>query len=97
MFAVLAKDTVASLFRQPFAWFRFYALTGMLFVLADLCFTGAAWLGSMESMLLFVVALTLFFFLFAIQSLFYFRLLGRLAWLLEETYRRKQELEEEDE
>ena len=95
MFAVLAKNTMASLFRQPFAWFRFYSLTGILSILADLCLVGALWLDSTGS--LFLVTLTLFFFLFGIQSLFFFRLLGRLAWLLEETDRQKREREEEDE
>ena len=100
MFAVLAKNMMASLFRQPFAWFRFYFLTGILSILADLCLMGvlfmvALWLDSTDSM--FLVVLTLFFFLFGIQSLFFFRLLGRLAWLLEETYRQKREREEEDE
>jgi hypothetical protein len=95
MFGVLAKGTVASLFRQPFAWFRFYLLTGMLFFLSDLCLflIGALW--SSSAGLMYPVTLTLFFFLFAIQLLFFFRLLGRHAWLLEETDRRKWELEEE--
>ena len=95
MFSVIAKNTVASLFRQPFVWFRFYLLTGALFVLADLCFIGALWLDSTGSM--FLATFTLFFFLFAVQSLFFFRLLGRLAWVIEETDRRKRELEEEEE
>jgi hypothetical protein len=94
MFGVLAKNTVASLFHQPFAWFRFYLLTGMLFALADLCLIGTIGLGPTGPM--FVVTPTLFFFLFAIQSLCFFRLLGRLAWLLEETHRQKRELDEED-
>ena len=94
MFAVFAKNILVSLFRQPFAWFRFYLLTGILFVLSDGCFIPiAAWLAPSEAG--FLVLTTLFVFLFAIQSLFFFRLLGRLAWLIEETARQKRELEEE--
>ena len=93
LFAVLAKNTLASLFRQPFAWFRFYLLTGILFILADLSFMGMLWLDSDGSM--FFITLSFFSFLFVIQSFFFFRLLGRLAWLIEETDRRKRELEEE--
>jgi len=95
MFAVLAKNTIASLFRLPFAWFRFYFLTGVLFALCDRGFFVAVSSDSTGS--LFFVWTTLFFLLFAIQSLFYFRLLGRLAWLIEETDRQKRELEYEDE
>ena len=94
MFAVLAKNTVASLWHLPFAWVRFYLLTGMLFILADLCFFAATWLGSNE--LIFFLLIAFFFFLFALQTLFFFRLLGRLAWLIEETSRQKHEREEED-
>jgi DNA-directed RNA polymerase subunit M/transcription elongation factor TFIIS len=93
MFAVFAKNTLFSLYRQPFAWFRFYLLTGVLFVLSDLCSVFTVWLDPTGSM--FVVSLTVFCFLFAMQSLFFFRLLGRLAWLLEETDRQKRESEEE--
>ena len=94
MLAMLSRNIIISLYRQPFAWFRFYTLTGLLFILADLCFIGAVWLGIWLNT--FFVAFTLFFFLFAIQALFFFRLLGRHAWLLEETDRRRRELEEED-
>ena len=94
MFAVFAKNILVSLFRQPFAWFRFYLLTGILFVLSDGCFSIATtW--SASNGVGFLVLTTLFVFLFAIQSLFFFRLLGRLAWLIEETARKKCELEEE--
>ena len=99
VFALLARNMVASLWRQPFAWLRFYLLSGMLFVLSDLCLiitaTMAIWLASSE--VGFLVLITLFFFLFAIQFLFFFRLLGRHAWLLEETVRQQYELEDEDE
>ena len=96
MLALLAKNTLVSLVRQPFAWLRFYLLTGVLFVLSDLCLAFAeTWL--LGSEIGFYVLLTLFSFLFAIQSLFFFRLLGRLAWLVEETDRLKRELEEEAE
>jgi hypothetical protein len=95
MFAVFAKNILVSLFRMAFAWFRFYALTGMLFVAADLCLMTVALLGSDESF--FPVLLALFFFLVGLQSLFFFRLLGRHAWLIEETYRQKYESEEEGE
>ena len=96
MLALLAKNTLVSLVRQPFAWLRFYLLTGVLFALPELCFIFVAmWSGS--SAIGFFVLITLFFFLFAIQSLFFFRLLGRLAWLVEETDRQKRELEEEAE
>jgi hypothetical protein len=95
MFAVLTKNILGSLFRMAFAWFRFYALTGMLFVSADLCLLTVASLDSDGS--LFPVLLALFFVLFGLQSLFFFRLLGRLAWLIEETYRQKYESEEENE
>ena len=92
MFAILAKNTIASFWNLPFAWLRFYLLTGALFILSDLCFLMVTiWLGS------FFVLITLFFFLFAIQSLLFFRLLGRLAWLIEETDRQIRELEEEEE
>jgi len=93
MFAVLAKNTVASLWHLPFAWLRFYLLTGMLFILADLCLFAAMWLSSLIS---FFVWIAFFFFLFALQTLFFFRLLGRLAWLIEEASRQKYEREEED-
>ncbi|MDR0327077.1 MAG: hypothetical protein LBI05_02140 [Planctomycetaceae bacterium] len=95
MFAVFTKNILASLFRMAFAWFRFYVLTGMLFVSADLCLMTVASSNSDGS--LSPVLLALLFFLFGIQSLFFFRLLGRLAWLIEETYRQKCELEEENE
>jgi DNA-directed RNA polymerase subunit M/transcription elongation factor TFIIS len=95
MFAVLAKNTIISLFRQPFAWFRFYLLTGILVTLCDLCLFFVTWFDSTG--FLFFVSITLFFFLFAIQSLFFFRLLGRLAWLIEETDRQRREIEFEEE
>jgi hypothetical protein len=95
MLAVFTKNILGSLFHMAFAWFRFYALTGMLFVAADLCLVTVALLGSDESF--FPVLLALFFFLLGIQSLFFFRLLGRHAWVIEETYRQKYESEEEKE
>ncbi|MCL2709953.1 MAG: hypothetical protein FWE95_03645 [Planctomycetaceae bacterium] len=96
MLALLAKNTLVSLVRQPFAWLRFYLLTGVLFVLSDLCLVFAEmWLQGSE--IGFYILFTFFFCLFAIQSLFFFRLLGRLAWLIEETDRQKRELEEEEE
>ena len=95
MFAVVAKNTLISLYRQPFAWLRFYLLTGVLFILCDLCLLFVLWLDPAGS--LFFVGLTFFFFLLAIQSLFFFRLLGRHAWLIEETDRRRRECEEEEE
>jgi DNA-directed RNA polymerase subunit RPC12/RpoP len=94
MFALLAKNMVMSLFRQPFAWFRFYLLTGILFVLSDLGIILVAVLSSPTD-IMFCVGIAMFFFLFAIQSLFFFRLLGRHAWLLEETDRRRREREDE--
>jgi len=93
MFAVFAKNTMVSLFRFPFAWFRFYCLTGTLFILAELSLIGALWLDSTGSM--FFVTLAVFCFIGVIQSLFFFRFLGRLAWLIEETDRRRRELKEE--
>jgi hypothetical protein len=94
MFALFAKNTIVSLYRQPFAWFRFYLLTGVLFVLFDICLLlVAASFGATEVMIF--VGIALFFFLFAIQTLFFFRLLGRLAWLIEETDRQARELDEE--
>jgi hypothetical protein len=91
MFAVLAKNTIISLYRQPYSWLRFYLLTGVLFAFSELCFILVAlWLG-----LDALIQITLFLFLFGIQALFFFRLLGRLAWLLEETERQKYELEYE--
>ena len=99
IFSVFAKNTIASLFRQPSVWLRFYLLTGALFILAGLCLIGFSWLVSawLPPAMSFLVAFTLIFFLFAIQSLFFFRLLGRLAWTIEETDRQKRELEEEGE
>jgi len=95
MFAVLAKNTIVSLFRRSSAWFRFYLLTGILFALSDLLFFFvAAWLDYVVP--LYFLWITLFFFLFAVQSLFFFRLLGRHAWLLEETDRQQRELEDEE-
>jgi len=93
MLALLAKNTITSLYRQSFAWFRFYSLTGGLFALSDICLFVTIWLDSTGS--LFILWITLFFFVLALQSLFFFRLLGRLAWLLEETDRQKHELEYE--
>jgi len=93
MFAVFAKNTMASLFRFPFAWFRFYFLTGTLFILADISLVGALWFDSTGSM--FFVTLTFFCFICVIQSLFFFRFLGRLAWLIEESDRQSREWEEE--
>lgn len=90
MFAVLAKNTVCSLYRQSFAWFRFYLLTAILFLSSDLC------LFAVNSIVaLLFVSLILLFLLIAIQSLFFFRLLGRLAWLIEETDRQRREVEYE--
>ena len=98
MFAVFAKNTIASLYRQPLAWLRFYLLAGILFVLSDLCLVGIVWLGDSAGTLSFVfMTITIVFFLLGIQSLFFFRLLGRLAWLLEETDRQRRELEYEEE
>jgi hypothetical protein len=96
MFSPFARNTIVSLYRQPFAWFRFYLLVGVLFVLSDLCLIVVAILSG-SSELMFFVGIVVFFFLFAIQSLFFFRLLGRLAWLIEETDRRRRELEYEQE
>jgi hypothetical protein len=93
MFAVLTKNILVSLFRLPFAWFRFYFLTGILFTLSDVCLVVAVGLATISSLSLLWIMLG--FFLFAVQSLFFFRLLGRHAWLLEETDRRRRELEEE--
>jgi len=93
MLAILAKNTILSLYRQSYAWLRFYLLTAVLFLLADLCLVGALWFASAEA----PVGIAIFLFLVAIQSLFFFRLLGRLAWLLEETDRREREREFEEE
>jgi len=97
MFSILAKNIIVSFFRLPFAWFRFYLLSGMLFALSDIGLViGLVAAVSLDSTgALFLLWITLFFFLFGIQSLFFFRLLGRLAWLIEETYRRNRELDEE--
>ena len=97
MFALLAKNTIISFWHQPFAWFRFYLLTGMLFVFFDLCFIFAPICLAPNNNLMSCVLIAVFFFLFAVQLLFFFRLLGRLAWLIEETDRQKRELEEEEE
>ena len=98
MFAVFTKNTLVSLYRQPFAWLRFYLLTGILFALSDLCLVGVVWLGDSAGTSFSVfMTITIVFFLLGIQALFFFRLLGRLAWLLEETDRQRRELEYEEE
>ena len=96
LFIPLAKNTLFSFWRQPFAWLRFYSLTGVLFVLSDVCIFVLlnTWLASIA--LMFYVFVTFFFLLFAVQSMFFFRLLGRLAWLLEETERQKREFADEE-
>jgi len=109
IFALLARNMVASLWNQSFAWFRFYLLTGILLVISvfsDACFFYATFLFAVVTesprfvfmnALICVVLFTVSFFLFAIQFLFFFRLLGRHAWLLEETARMKYERERKEE
>lgn len=92
-FVLLAKETLRSIFRHSGPWFRFYGISLLL-----VAFTGFAFYVSekiafhfMEEWHAFYFFMALFFPAFALAGLVYFRLMGRLGWVLEERAREEDD------
>ncbi|MGL4593758.1 MAG: hypothetical protein ACRCUY_03400 [Thermoguttaceae bacterium] len=87
VFGLLAPGTCGSLRRFPFLWLRFYCLSGILCILA----LAAAEIVYTVIPISFLIPILIT--IAIITHLLYIRLLGRLAWTIEERFRQKRDAE----
>ena len=81
-FGIYSKPIWFSVFQAPGKWFKFYFFSTILVVLACACFMGIAWLAPLElSPRVVAGAIALVYGMITLATV-YFRLLGRLAWVL---------------
>lgn len=94
-FSILTKETLNSLLTDTMLWLKFYGCSFLVVsIFQILILIMAAMIGIPERigpsfLLIFTVVA------FAFCSLMYFRLLGRLAWVLQEHAREAEELDED--
>ena len=102
-FSPVSRGTLRTFARYTGVWIRFYVLASLLILSLDIALVGIWYLavelfiaGPNSSILVIVSGIVLGFFWINFFSLLFFRLLGRLAWVLEENVRQEVDDEEEN-
>ncbi len=96
-FTPVAARTFSTFARYTGIWSRYYGLVALFILLPEFVFVGVFTLASrfFDGTLLAVLSFLFGFFGVNFFTILYFRLLGRLAWVLEESVRQEESEEEE--